>query len=66
MAETDGPDVTITCVNETPPEIATAERLRALLARYDLRRWRFTDHVRIEDSVIPHSHPVLTLSTPPL
>jgi hypothetical protein len=46
------------------------ERARAQLLRlckeYDLSRWQFTDLVQIQDSVIPHSHPVLTLNTIPV
>jgi hypothetical protein len=37
--------------------------LLAILDRYDLDRWFYTDRVRIERDVTPHSHPVLTLNT---
>lgn len=43
-------------------ETATAKQLEKLLEAYDLSRWTFTRRVRIEHGVIPHSHPVLTLS----
>lgn len=46
-----------------PNERATGVQLLALLARYDLSRWRFTDAVRVERRAIPHSHPILTLNT---
>ncbi len=55
--------LTITLANDLPAEAKTREQLRGVLARHDLRRWQFTDDVRIEEGVIPHSHPVLTLST---
>lgn len=55
--------VTITCASSTPAERAVAGQVAGLLRRYDLARWRFTHDVRIEDWVIPHSHPVLTLNT---
>jgi hypothetical protein len=44
-------------------EAATRSQLLRLLARYDASPWIFTHEVRIESRVIPHSHPVLTLST---
>lgn len=34
-----------------------------LLRHYDLARWCFTEQVLIAESVVPHSHPVLTLNT---
>ena len=46
-----------------PREEATQDELRALLASYDLSRWAFTGEVVIEQGVVPHSHPVLTLNT---
>lgn len=55
--------VTITLANDLPAEAETREQLRDMLARYDLRTWQCTDHVRIEEGAIPHSHPVLTLNT---
>lgn len=39
------------------------EQLRRLVASYDVERWLFTRTIRIESGVIPHSDPVLTLST---
>lgn len=39
------------------------EQMESLVKRYDLSKWYFTSKVAIEDNVIPHSHPVLTLST---
>ena len=44
-------------------ERATGAQLLALLARYDLSRWRFIDAIHIERRVVPHSRPILTLNT---
>lgn len=53
----------ITLKNNSESEARTRERLQKILGQYDLSRWTFTRKVLIEDKVIPHSHPVLTLST---
>lgn len=53
----------IVLVSGTPLEEQAREQLLRLMERYDLRRWQFTDAVRIETGVIPHSHPMLTLNT---
>ena len=55
--------VTIRSAHGTPREQAVRDELRDLVRRYDLSRWRFTGQVLIEQGVIPHSHPVLTLNT---
>src|SRR5689334_21138216 len=49
----------------SPEEVRTRDQLLRLLGSYDLGRWIFTRKVVIDGSpqVIPHSHPVLTLST---
>jgi hypothetical protein len=44
-------------------ERQTKEQLQRLLANYDISNWVFTRKIIIESDVIPHSHPVLTLST---
>ena len=44
-------------------ERETKEQLERLLASYDLKKYTFTNAVIIEDKVIPHSHPVLTVNT---
>lgn len=46
-----------------PAELETKAQLEALLARYDLSRWAFTDRIFVDQRSIPHSHPVLTLHT---
>lgn len=55
--------VEITLVTGTENEVRTKKQLERLIGQYDLSKWTFTDKVRIEEGVIPHSHPVLTLST---
>lgn len=57
------PVVQIDTANRTKRELATREALEKLLAQYDVSKWIFTKSVMIEEGVIPHSHPVLTLST---
>jgi hypothetical protein len=48
-----------------PDEAATRDQLQRLLREHDLERWIFTRKVVIDGTprLIPHSHPVLTLST---
>ncbi len=53
----------ITLKNNSQSEMATKEELQRLLKQYDTSKWTFTRKVVIEDNVIPHSHPVLTVST---
>lgn len=49
--------------HDSGSERATAQQLARLLDDYDLAPWFFTAAVVVDDDVIPHSHPVLTLST---
>jgi hypothetical protein len=44
-------------------EQQTKDQLERLLRTYDVKQWVFTKSILIDDTVIPHSHPVLTLST---
>ena len=48
---------------DTPGEQATREQLLRLLNEHDIERWLFTREVLIDETSIPHSHPVLTLHT---
>ena len=57
--------MSIQAVNGTASEEARADQLRRVLDRWDVERWTYTREVLIEDRVIPHSHPVLTLSAGP-
>ena len=56
-------EIRIDAANGSDLEKRGVEQLRRLLKTYDLERWIFTDAVRIESYVIPHSHPVLTVNT---
>lgn len=57
--------VAITLTHGDERERETQAQLDRLLRTYDVRPWIFTDKIVIESGrrVIPHSHPVLTLST---
>ena len=44
-------------------EQQTKAQLQRLLQTYDTAKWIFTKSVLIDEKSIPHSHPVLTLST---
>lgn len=56
----------ITLVNSSQSERATRKLLLELSERYGLERYLYTETVQIEEGVIPHSHPVLTLNTLPV
>lgn len=57
-------NIEISLKNNTHAEIQTKEQLQRLLKTYDLSKWIFTKAVLIDEkTVIPHSHPVLTLNT---
>jgi hypothetical protein len=57
--------VEIRLKNNDAREQQTKLQLERLLATYDVSKWMFTRTILIESgfNVIPHSHPVLTLST---
>ncbi len=57
------PKVEIDTKNNSDREKAVIPLLEELLEEYDLSKWIFTKKVRIEERVIPHSHPILTLNT---
>lgn len=44
-------------------ELQTRDQLQRLVKTYDLAKWTFTSSILIDEEAIPHSHPVLTLST---
>ena len=44
-------------------EAQTKDQLQRLVKTYDLSKWVFTKSILIDEKAIPHSHPVLTLST---
>jgi hypothetical protein len=54
---------TITLLNSGPNEQHTRSMLLGLFAQYPLDKWRYTDHIQIEDRRNSYSHPILTIST---
>jgi hypothetical protein len=44
-------------------EQQTRDQMQRLLRTYDLKQWIFTKSILIDDTALPHSHPVLTLHT---
>lgn len=61
MAQT--PKIDISTKNDSDRENEIVGLLKQVLSEYDLTKWVFTNKVTIEQKVIPHSHPVLTLNT---
>ncbi len=57
------PGVSIRLAHDSERERQTAAQLERLLQTYDLSRWIVTRDVVIDETEIPHSHPVLTLHT---
>jgi len=57
------PEVEISTASGTDADVKTPAQLRRLLGAYDLEPYLLTRRVMIEEGVIPHSHPVLTLNT---
>jgi hypothetical protein len=65
IAQTTSTQLEISLKHNDQREQQTKQQLQRLLSAYDLSNWTFTQKVIIESgfNVIPHSHPVLTLST---
>lgn len=57
------PKIEISLADGNAAEAETREQLQRLVKIYDLSDWIWTRRVNIEQGAIPHSHPVLTLST---
>ena len=57
------PDVTIELKKETERSQRMRAQLERLLREYDLSPYIQTTRIVIEEGVIPHSHPVLTIHT---
>jgi hypothetical protein len=62
-ASAPAPALEITLAHGSATEARTRTQLLALVAKYPVRQWIYTRRIVIEDKVIPHSDPVLTLST---
>ena len=58
-----GAAVTIGLAHDAVDERATREQLERLLKAYDVSPWLLARAVQIDNTAIPHSHPVLTLHT---
>lgn len=65
IAQTASTQLEISLKHNDQREQQTKQQLQRLLSAYDVSNWTFTQKVIIESgfNVIPHSHPVLTLST---
>jgi hypothetical protein len=55
--------INIELVTDDDGSRSTRDQLVRLLRTHDLSQWFITNDVRIEQGVVPHSHPVLTLNT---
>ncbi len=49
--------------HDSDAERATRDQLIRLVGEHDVRAWMYTTEVLIDETQIPHSHPVLTLHT---
>ena len=58
----DTPPITIELAKNTPREQLTKQTLEQLLMSYDLKKYTFTRKVVIEQGVINHAFPTLTLN----
>src|SRR5271170_3661027 len=56
------PKLKISTKNNSEKEIQRKEQIEKLAAQYDLKKWIFTKDILIEQGVIPHSKPELTLN----
>lgn len=56
-------DLQIILAHGTPREVEASQCLLNLTQRYNLSPYTFTRRIQIEQGVVPHSHPVLTLNT---
>jgi len=55
--------VTVELAHGSEAEELTREQLLRLIEEHDVSAWLYTDEVLIDQTQIPHSHPVLTLHT---
>lgn len=64
-AQTNSIQFDITLKHNDQREEQTKQQLQRLLSAYDVSNWVFTRKITIDSdfNVIPHSHPILTLST---
>ena len=55
--------VVVTTKHDAPDEHRTRRMIEDMLIEHDLSRFTFTHRIVIDGNAVPHSHPVLTLST---
>lgn len=55
--------VQVRLANDTEAEQQTRDQLLRLIEAHDVEDWLFTREILIDETQIPHSHPVLTLHT---
>lgn len=53
----------IKLAHNSATEQQTGDQLERLLKTYDVSPWLYTKSIIVDDTAIPHSHPVLTLHT---
>lgn len=53
----------ISLKNNSATELATKKRLEYTISKYNIDKYIYTKTVVLEDSMIPHSHPILTINT---
>lgn len=58
-----GSRLTIELAHDSEAERQTAAALRRLVSEHDVERWILTERVIVDETAIPHSHPVLTVHT---
>jgi hypothetical protein len=61
--EADAPGLSIRLEHGSEREKQAEQQLRRLAASHDLAPWTQTAELVIEEYVVPHSHPILTLNT---
>lgn len=59
----DGVEITIESETGDEREIVAARKLKSILEKYELKDWIFSTRVMISNDGLPHSHPVITLTT---
>ena len=59
----ESPVIWIGLQNGSEREARMAADLRAVFRKYDLAPWVLTQNILIDESQIPHSHPILTIHT---
>ena len=57
------PKLDIALKSGSQAEVQTKDQLQRLLKTFELSRFLFTTSVLIDQTAIPHSHPILTLNT---